>query len=702
MRVTAVLKWAGVLVAALIVAAVAILYSIDANSYRGEIAAEFRKATGRDLVIDGGIDLSISLSPAIMVEKIAVANAPWGSRPLMATLARAEVKVELIPLIAGDIRVVKLVLIEPDILLETNAAGVANWRFGPPSEGRPKAGGSDSGAARGAESGGESRIPVFHRVEITRGRLAYKNGKTGEELRLDLGEAALGARTADGLLTIDAKGAWNRSPFSLSGTVEPFSNLASGGPVRLDVEARAFGLDAKLAGSVAQPGKAAGLDLRVAVRGADLSTLAPVAGAGLPKIGPIDLAADVKGGPGGLEIDRLKLVLASSDLSGKIVLARRGPRPRVTGRLESTRLVLAELLPPPRAAGGPGAAGGKKPKAAKTDPGRVFPDDPLPLAGLKAADLDLTLSVARLTTRSLRIDAVEGRVVLDGGVLTVEPFSATVAASRVDGTLRLDTRRAAPRLAVKLGAPNLDLGRLLNETGATDLVQGKAKLRADLRGSGRSVAALMAGLDGEVLLLAGDGRLKTQAFDTVVGGASAVLGTLFSGKKRWTVVNCAASSFAIAKGRATSRVTLIDTEYSTVAARGSLDLARETLRLTIEPRAKSATLNVAVPVHVRGTLADPVFRPDTGAALKKLGGLVGIALFPPAAVVGLGELGGGGNACVKLAAATRKGSAKTRPQAAPAQSASPEKAIRELKENAEGVVKGLTRGLRGIFGGGKN
>ena len=123
----------------------------------------------------------------------------------------------------------------------------------------------------------------------------------------------------------------------------------------------------------------------------------------------------------------------------------------------------------------------------------------------------------------------------------------------------------------------------------------------------------MAKLNGEIKLLADDGKLKTQAFDAVIGGATAVLGTLFSGKKEWTVVNCIASAIDIKDGLATSRVMLIDTEHSTVTTKGTVNLATEGLDLTVEPSAKSATLNIAVPVHIKGTMANPSFRPDAAA-----------------------------------------------------------------------------------------
>ena len=698
MRLAAALKWAARAVAVLAAAAAAALYSIDVDSYRDEIAAEFRNATGRDLAIGGDIDLSISLTPAVTVERLAIANTGWGSQPSMVSLERAEAEVELLPLLTGDIRVTRLILVEPDILLEVNADGLSNWRAGPPPDDRSGApAGSVGEAERKDEAGGgPPSVPIFNRVEIRRGRLTYRDARTGEEMRFDLDRVSARAASFDAPLEIDAGGAWNGAPFSISGTVKSLASVASGGPARLELEAEAFGFGARLAGTVAEPGEPDGLDLSVAVRGADLSTLAPLAGPGLSKLGPVAFDARLKGGADKLRIEDLKAALAASDLSGRIDLVLSGPRPRVSGVLESSGIDLAGLRPGPAGSSRPAGAGSGA-KRQKGQPDRVFPDGPLPLDGLKAVDLDLTLSVERLAGYSVPVGAVQAGISLDNGMLSVEPFSATVAGSRVDGELRIDAHGATPSFRLAAGAPELDLGRLLEETGATGLFEGKAKASIDLASSGGSVAALMAGLDGDIRLVGGSGRLKTEALDAAVGGAGAVLGTLFSGRKQWTVVNCAVVSIGIEKGRATSRAALIDTEYSTVAAKGTADLASETLDLIVEPRAKSATLNIAVPVLVRGTFANPEFRPETGAALKKLGGLAAIALFPPAAVVGLGELGGGDNECLKVA--TAKPEAKAAAQTGPA---SPETAVRELRDNLKGAVKNIGRSLKGLFGGKKD
>ena len=266
-----------------------------------------------------------------MVEEVAIANTGWGSRPRMMTVRRAEARIELMPLITGDIRVTSLVLLEPDILLETNAEGVSNWRFGPSSNGETTTAEDEAGIGHtvgraDAAPSGASRIPVFNHVEIHRGSLTYRDGMTGEEMRLDLTEVAVDAPSATAPVSVEATGAWNRAPFSVSGSIEPLSNLGSGLPLRLAAEIEAFGFNARVTGAISKPHEFDGLDLELDVSGSNIASLAPVAGPGLPDLGPLSLEAGVKGSTEILEIDSLRLVLASSDVAGTMTVSGIGGR----------------------------------------------------------------------------------------------------------------------------------------------------------------------------------------------------------------------------------------------------------------------------------------------------------------------------------------------------------------------------------------
>ncbi len=117
------------LLVALGVAGYAIVASLDVQRVADFARGQIKSATGRDLVIDGPVELQVSLTPAVNLEAVRFANAPWGSRADMATLRRLEIEVELLPLLFGEVVVKRLVVVEPDILLETGAEGQGNWVF---------------------------------------------------------------------------------------------------------------------------------------------------------------------------------------------------------------------------------------------------------------------------------------------------------------------------------------------------------------------------------------------------------------------------------------------------------------------------------------------------------------------------------------------------------------------------------------------
>ena len=63
-----------------VVAGIAILTSIDFNEYRGLIAEQAKALTGRELTINGSLNLELSLNPAVAVEGVTLANASWGTQ----------------------------------------------------------------------------------------------------------------------------------------------------------------------------------------------------------------------------------------------------------------------------------------------------------------------------------------------------------------------------------------------------------------------------------------------------------------------------------------------------------------------------------------------------------------------------------------------------------------------------------------------
>jgi uncharacterized protein involved in outer membrane biogenesis len=640
-------KIIGIIVAVIVViigGGAAYLASMDADEFRPEIARAAQEATGRALQLEGPLSLSISLTPTISGEGISLANAPWGSRPQMLTLRRFEVELQLLPLLFGDIRINRLILIEPDILLETNAKGVGNWRF------ETMAAKADTAE----DGGGDGAMPHIGRLLIENGQLTYRDGVSGETTKIMLTSLEADAASPSDPLNLKLRAAFNDIALTLQGSVGPLKNaLSPDQALRIDLTAAGLGLTVKIKGSA----KAASgvLDARIDVTAADLSGLRALAGDGVPANVALKLSTQVKAAAGKVSLSDLVLTLGKSDLAGSVAIDTAGKLPKITADLKGNRLDLSELLPPADK-----GSTEKTPKPRKSGrPGKVLPAEPLPLDGLKAAEAQVNIALGEVVMLQITLNEVSATIRLAKGRLTLEPLKATVAGGPVTITASIDAGGKVPTVALNVSAPKLDLGRLLREAKITDLLQGTGSLTIKLTGKGGSIAAIAGSLNGGTNFLLNQGKIKTEALDMAVGGLSAIVGMMSSEKSEWTVLNCIASRFDFKNGVATSRVLLADTEYSTVVGEGSMDLGQEALAMKISPQSKSATLNLAVPIKIGGTFAEPTFRPDELATARRLGGLLGATLFPPAALLALADLGSGeDNPCLKIA----KGGGKTSSQ----------------------------------------
>jgi len=208
-----------VLVAFLVIAvgaAAAMLALIDLNTYRAEIGNRVEAATGRKLVIDGDLKADIlSLTPSVVMNDVGLANASWGTRPEMIRIRRLDLAVELLPLLSGDIEVRRLVLFEPDVLLETGTDGVGNWVF-------------DRAGEDTADEPQPGRLPLVGEIVIEDAAITYRDGRTGQVLSGTMGDAVLRGTSANAPLTLAAEGSLDDEPVRIDAELDPLAALIEG------------------------------------------------------------------------------------------------------------------------------------------------------------------------------------------------------------------------------------------------------------------------------------------------------------------------------------------------------------------------------------------------------------------------------------------------------------------------------------------
>ena len=683
------LKWIFIglatLVVAVVVAGFAILSSLDFEEYRGTIQDLAKEATGRDLVLAGPIDVRISLTPAITVEDVTFGNAPWGSRPELMTLKRFEIESSLVPLLSGRVEVQRLVLVEPDVLVETNAEGESNLAFE-----------TTAGAVEPDDQKSEQVFDLalsVNKIAVEGGRMTYRDGASGAQhvIALDSVEVlADGPATPIGLA---AAGSYNEVAFSADGTLGSFEQLQTG-PFPFEITAQAAGAEVGLEGSVASPTTGQGIALSVSAKGAQIGDLGALAGASVPALGAYDVAMKLAQEGEALRLDDIAVKLGESDIAGSATLSLAGERPAVEGAFTASLIDLAGLTPATgESAGGGAGAGGQ------ADDGRLIPDDPLPLEALRMADAALTFKAEKLRLpNGLELAAVDGKLTLQAGKLEVSPFSAGISGGKLNATVALDAAVETPTFATRSSVKGLDYGRLLKEMQIEDGVVGSLDADLDLRGQGGSPRAIAASLTGHSEVLSNQGVLDNDLLTIASAGLGDVLGPLF-GDENNVKLNCMVSRFAFDKGLATSQAMIVDTDAFTVSGAGTVDLRAEQLDLAFDTESRKTSLtSLAVPFNVTGTLASPTVAPDplgTALGVAKTAGMVINPVAGLAVLIGdrlAGEISGDENPClVALGEVKQSGAPAAKPGVV-------EGAAEGAAGAVEDAVEGVTEGLKSLFG----
>ena len=296
------LIWAACVAAVLILLPLVVIgvliLAIDPNAYKARIEAAVQQATGRALHINGAIAVSASLSPTVTADDVTLANMADGSRPDMLRMDEMQVRLSVQALFSGRIVVSRLVLLRPDLLLETDAAGHANWQFTRPA--RPAGTATGPAAAPSPPAPARLRLRTVH---IHDGRLTFRNGATGAVTVFDIPRVAATAASADSPVSFSAAFTVNRHAVAVTAQTGPLSRLehtAGAAPWALFMNVTSAGATLTVAGPVARPLQLRGYSLRLDGAIPNLQRLSWLSPVGLPPLRDVSFTARLRDQPGGV------------------------------------------------------------------------------------------------------------------------------------------------------------------------------------------------------------------------------------------------------------------------------------------------------------------------------------------------------------------------------------------------------------------
>jgi len=610
------------LVAALVVAAIAVPFFVPTGTWKAEIERRVSDATGRKLAIAGPVHLSILPAVAVIANDVTLANAPGAQEPTMAALGKLEVRVRVLPLLSGKIAIDRFVVEKPVIHLEIDRQGHPNWDFGPAkaassgSTAQPTPQQSGTGAPSAVELGD---------VRLDNGTVTYADARTGAHYEVGDINASLTLANLDSPFKANGSFTWNKEKVALTGEVTQPGALMAGRssnvgftvdskPARFLFSGRATGATpAKLDGTI---------DLtipNVRALAAWLGQKLDAPGSGL---GPLAIKGTLAAAGPRVSFTKATYTLDAIEASGDVAVDSSGRVPYIKATLATNMLDLNPYLPQAKA-GANGASAGGTPPTPATRASQGWSTEPIDLSPLKAANADLSLTVAGFRYRAINFGKSVFNVALKDGRFSTDMPELALYGGIGKGHLTVDGSGPVPAVGLTTALSNVDAQPLLKDAMALEAIRGKTNADVTLNARGGSQRDLISALNGK-----GQVKLQHGAIEGLdLGGMIRNIGSAFdSGAKsgQETGFSEANATFTVTNGILKNDDLAMLAPLFRVIGKGTVDLPKRTVDYRIEPKVvadaqgqggSKDALGLGVPIVVSGPWDKLSYRPDLAGLL---------------------------------------------------------------------------------------
>lgn len=545
-------------------------------------ADQVKGQTGRTLTFDGKVNFSFFPTLGVTTESITLSNADWSDNGPMFTAEGAKIGVDAMALIGGDVMVKNITLTAPNILLEKDNQGQANWDLLPASDGTE----ADATADEAPE---EARAFTLDKLNVTDATVRYLDA-AGQDIVVNDLTAELDWGEADAALDLTVTLA--DDPIELSAEVGDLNGLIAGDITTLDLKVNAAGNTASFAGRAS---------IAPELDGTAEANM-PNPGAFLAALGqsPSDIpATDFSGNVTLTKDSQLSLRGANISIFGNSLAVdadvQLAEKPVVTASVSAGDLDLSPLM-------------GDTDEAAASDASSGWSTDAIDASALGLFDGSIALSANSINTGSLhfgvsrmKIDVENSRAV--ASLQELNGYDGTVTGQFVANN------RSGLSVAGQMTLAGLSMNGLLVDLVDIDRFTGSADATLNFLGSGNSLNTIMNSLKGEGQLEVGQGTISGIDLDKLFRGAS-VGGT--------TVFDSMTASWTIADGVLSNQDLLMDLPNVQAAGAGTIGLGAQTIDYTFSPQIKNdAGDGLAIPVRVQGPWASPKIWPDVEAAVNQ-------------------------------------------------------------------------------------
>ncbi|WP_250513236.1 AsmA family protein [Caballeronia sp. INDeC2] len=707
-KIGRIVAWVFAVLAVLIAILVVIFLTFDWNRLRPWVDDKVSEAIGRRFEITG--DLKVGWHrppnetgwkrwvpwPRFSAEKITIANPDWARQKFFATLDEIDFQVAVLPLLAHDIVIPTINLVNPSIDIERLKDNRNNWTFKfkqstEPSTWNLRLG--DISLAKGTvdvhdevtkaemqvviDTLGQP-VPIGDALKQQEAASAKSSaemvGKSGAA-KLNKQADAAAASEASAASAASAAAAANASapnpastsantsittkegpkppipPYAFGWNVKGTYNGGKvsgdgklGGVLAVQDATRPFPVQADVrlgdthiafVGTVTDPAHLAALDLRLWIQAVSMAHLYPFTGVTLPETPPFATEGRLTG-----QFREDGNVFHYENFTGRVggsdingSLVYAGKKPRPLLQGELVSHLLQFKDLAPIIGADSNASKAKRGETEKQPTSKALPTEEFKTDRWKAIDADVKFTGERIVKDpDLPITNLYTHVLMTNGVLSFEPLKFGVAGGSLASNIHLDGSAAPLKGRVSAQARHLKLKQLFPTVKTMQSALGEINGDAALSATGNSPAALAATSNGEVKALITQGTVSRLYMEAAGLNVANVVYEKLFGK-RDVNINCAAADFVVTDGVLDSRVFALDTDDAVINVDGTINLKTEDMDLGIHPHTKGLRIfSLRSPLYVKGTFKDPHVGVSPVLALRGAAA-VGLGLINPFAAL---------------------------------------------------------------------
>ncbi|MGB1302015.1 MAG: AsmA family protein [Pseudoalteromonas tetraodonis] len=620
-------KIIGVILLLCIALIVAAPFLIPTDTIFNKVSEQVEKTTGRTLTIKG--DKTLSVFPALKLElnDVHFANMQTGSRDDMASMEQLAVHIPWLSLFGGEFKLDKFVINEPNILLETDKNGKANWQLFDAVAEQPQV---------QTQSGEAVKLPENFDIELGEvaiygGTFTYLDGQTGAKQQISDLELAILLPSLRKTLEIKGGITYMQERFELDVKLDTPAKAIEGAMFEVTQSVDSRLLDLTFNGSIAQQGK----DIKgeLALSGDSVKELATWQGVDLNAKENAFNAFSVNGKMHLIDdtfnLEELIATLDELEIKGKSEV-NLGNKLAVNADIDLGMLDLNPYLP--ESVAKQQAPQSEEPKAAQPI---VWDDTKIDLSALNALNANVVIRSSGLKANDIKLGANQFTVDLNNSVakLSLDSFKAYEGTGK--GVININTQQTPYKISTNFDLADIDAQPLLTDAAGFDKLMGKGSLNWNLTTTGQSQKTFIDALNGKIGFEFADGAVKganiaemvRKGKELISGNLGAVSEGLDTGfeESEQTDFSALTGSFNFTNGVGHNNDLSLVSPLIRITGEGDVDLPKTSVdyRLvtgivdSIEGQGTTDdSTGFKIPLRIKGPFHDVGFKLDVSNALK--------------------------------------------------------------------------------------